>query len=69
MNILDFIKMQNLIYAGDIIEGILIMTLPVDIEIFNKTILTVSSAFVRTEIIEDKKINLEIKKNLEISTI
>ena len=26
MNILDFIKMQNLIYAGDIIEGILIMT-------------------------------------------
>ena len=26
MNILDFIKMQNLIYAGDIVEGILIMT-------------------------------------------
>ena len=25
MNILDFIKMQNLLYAGDIIEGILIM--------------------------------------------
>ena len=25
MNILDFIKMQNLIYAGDIMEGILIM--------------------------------------------
>ena len=33
---------------------------PVDVEIFNKTILTVSSAFVRTEILEDKRINLEI---------
>ena len=33
---------------------------PVDIEIFDKKQLTVSSAFIRTEIIEEKKINLEI---------
>ena len=33
---------------------------PVDIEIFKKKQLTVSSAFIRTEIIEEKKINLEI---------
>ena len=34
--------------------------LPVDIEIFNKKRLTISSAFINTKIIEEKEINLEI---------
>ena len=33
---------------------------PVDVEIFEKKQLTVSSAFIKTEIIEEKRINLEI---------
>ena len=33
---------------------------PVDVEMFGKKVLTVSSAFIRTEIIEKEKINLEI---------
>ena len=33
---------------------------PVDIELFEKNTLTVSSAFIRTEITNDKRINLEI---------